>query len=297
MYRILALIGRNWPFSRGTGWLVDRPSRLIRKWPSNVRIRLKDGRVFEGDLNDRVFCSLYLYGTYEPLLTTALRQLVRPGDTVVDVGANVGIVTALLGLLVGSTGQVFSFEPVPPLFDILRRTISLNNLDKVVTAANFAIGDRSHNDQVIYRPKNHSHACSSLRVQDFTEVILYRCRMLSLDEVTFIQGVPSLVKVDAEGAEILVLRGAEGWCTATRPPIWVLEVNHRTAEHFGYRPRDLVDWLAERRYTGFFWSDRRSGQAIEPGVNFPGEGTVYCLPSWAIEENRIPRSILGELRQ
>jgi len=271
---------------RGTGWLVERPARLIRNWPEGVEFRLKDGRIVHGDLSDRLFRSMYFYGTYEPVVACSLRQLVKPGDIVVDVGANAGVVTALLGLLVGGLGHVFSFEPVPALYNTLKKTIALNSLDGIVTAVNAAVGDRNSDELVIYVPKEHSHACSSFHVEDPSRAEAFECRMVSLDEAEFIQNIPELVKVDVEGAESLVLRGAAGWCAALRPPIWILEVNREATNRFEYEPEELVDWLVERGYTRFFWSDHRICRTFEPGTEFPGNGTAYCLPQWALNENR-----------
>ncbi|MBI5648837.1 MAG: FkbM family methyltransferase [Chloroflexi bacterium] len=286
MYQILALVGRYWPFHRGTGWLVERPSGLVHRWPQDKRFRLKDGRIFQGDLNDPLFRSLYLYGTYEPVVSNALYRMVRAGDTVVDVGANIGVITTLLGRLVGSSGQVFSFEPVPQLFEILTHTISLNGLNDNVQAVNVAVGNTSTN-VVIFVPQKQSHACSSIKVDDFSSAIPHRCTMVSLEHTDFISKIPSLVKVDVEGAEMSVLCGAASWCSAQRPPIWVMEINHKAAKRFGYAPEDLVTWLIQYGYRHFFCSDVQRFQVFDPRSKFPSDGTVCCAPQWAIDDGRI----------
>jgi FkbM family methyltransferase len=286
MIQILALLGRYWPLRRGTGWLVERPARLIKDWPKNQCFRLKDGRIFQGDLNDNLFRSLYLYGTYEPVVSAALSQLVHPGDVVVDVGANIGVITALLGKLVSPSGRVYSFEPVPPSFDKLRQTITLNHLENVVQMHPVAVSDGEQASVTIYMPIQHSHACSSSRIDDQKNAIPYLCESIALDNVYFIQGAPALVKVDVEGAELSVLSGAEQLCRSSYPPIWVIEVNHKTAGRFDYRPEDIPAWLEERQYIRFYWSDESNFHLYQVGDAFSNDGTIYALPEWAIQDGR-----------
>lgn len=287
MISVLAFIARHWPFQHGTGWLVERPSRLVKNWPANKRFRLKDGCILQGDLNDRLFRFLYLYGTYEPEVSAALAQLVHPGDVVVDVGANIGVITALLGHLVDPSGRVYSFEPVPPSYDKLCQTIALNHLGPIVNAYPIAVGDGKQERVTIYVPRKHSHACSSSRVDDPTEAIPYQCQMITLDQASFIQGIPALIKVDVEGAELSVLQGAEQRCRSVHPPIWVLEINHKTAKRFDYNPEDLAAWLAQRDYARFYWSDDWSYRLYKPGDAMLQDGTLYAIPEWAVAEGRL----------
>lgn len=287
MLPVLAFIARHWPFRHGTGWLVERPSRLVKTWPINKRFRLKDGRILQGDLNDRLFRYLYLYGTYETAMSSALSRLVRPGDVVVDVGANIGVITALLGHLVGPSGRVYSFEPVPPSYEKLCQTIALNHLEPVVHAYPIAVGDGKQEQLTIYVPRKHSHACSSSRVDDPTEANPYLCQMITLDQASFIQGIPVLIKVDVEGAELSVLQGAEQIYRSVHPPIWVMEINHRTAKLFDFVPEDLAIWLVQRNYARFYWSNDWTFRLYKPGNVLPQDGTLYAIPEWAIAEGRL----------
>lgn len=288
MHQLLALVGRYWPFSHGTGWLVERPSRLIQSWPNNQLIRLKDGRVFEGNLNDRVFRDLYLYGTYEPIVTAAIGRLIRPDDVVIDVGANIGVITALMGRLVGNSGHVLAFEPVPTLFEVLKNTVALNELDAIVSTHLVVVSDGSEDQIVIYVPNRHSHACSSVKVDDPSTAIAFTCAAVALEAFYVSPVLPSLIKVDVEGAEMSVLRGSRSWCLANRAPIWVLEANYRAAKRFGYAPEDLATFLAESGYHHFFWSDDHRVLPFEIGSSFPADGTIYALPRWAVDDGRIP---------
>ncbi len=73
----------------------------------------------------------YLLGTYEPHLQRAIRQYVATGDTVYDIGANIGYVSLSLAKRVGSGGRVVAFEPIPRNADLLRRNIEDNKLTNV----------------------------------------------------------------------------------------------------------------------------------------------------------------------
>lgn len=286
MYRIFAFIARNWPFRHGTGVLVERPAKLVKTWPHNKLIRLKDGRIFQGDLNDTLYRSLYLYGSYEPLVSASLIKLVHPGDVVVDVGANIGIITALLGKLVGQEGRVYSFEPVPPTYEKLIQTIKLNHLEHIVQAQSIAIGDGKLTRATIFAPVDHSCACASSRLDKDTKAIPYLCNIISLDQLSFLPKIPSLIKVDVEGGEMSVLQGAEHICDSEKPPIWILEINFQTSRRFNYEPEILALWLADRKYTQFYWSDDHNISIYRPGDSFISSGTLYALPYWVVNDYR-----------
>ena len=88
-------------------------------------------------LPDLIPMYLYLFGTWEPDLVAFLRRRLRPGETFVDVGANIGCVSALASRLVGPRGTVVAIEPSPPMIAALQETLTRNDLTNVrmVTAA------------------------------------------------------------------------------------------------------------------------------------------------------------------
>lgn len=286
MLKLLSFVGRNWPFSHGTGWLVERPAHLIKTWPTNQQFSLKDGRIFQGDLNDHLFRSLYLYGDYEPVVSEAMKSLIQPGDHVVDVGANVGIMTALMGHLVGNKGHVYSFEPVPTLYEILQKTILLNDLADRVSLYNLLVGDANQSGVNIYVPTKHLHPCSSLVLEDQASGIAHSCQMIALSTFHSIPAIPALVKVDVEGAENLVLLGAFEWLTSHRPPIWLLEINRKAAARFSYQPQDMITWLRKYNDYSFFWADNVSWHDYKPDEYLPDNGMLCALPEWVKAENR-----------
>ena len=92
-------------------------------------------RVVEGNrmyVNPTNNLNLFLTGLYEPLETQVIRDHVRTGDTVLDVGANIGYFTLLCAKLVGENGRVFAFEPDTVNFGWLERNVRVNGFQNVV---------------------------------------------------------------------------------------------------------------------------------------------------------------------
>lgn len=156
--------------------------------------------------------SRFVKGTYEPIQSDAFRRLIRPGSVVFDVGAHVGYYAVLSSLLTGPGGQVIAFEPVPANLKYLRRHLRLNGCDNVRVLTNcvgegssIAKFDDSHGTGV-----GHLSASGTLDVQ-----------VRSLDEMieSAELPIPQFIKIDVEGAELLVLRGAERLLRRHRPTI------------------------------------------------------------------------------
>lgn len=160
------------------------------------------------------------FGLQEVEQTRCLAGLLRPGQTFVDVGANVGFYSLLASRLVGATGTVVAFEPMPRNIALLHRHVALNNAKNITivpaACANCTSVDlfcAGENDALGHLAGANGEKESGPAVSRPSIVAT-----LSLDEAAETLGiVPDVVKIDVEGAELRVLAGAHGILTRSRP--------------------------------------------------------------------------------
>ncbi len=147
--------------------------------------------------------------TYEAYELELLEQLLLPGTTFIDVGANIGIYTSIAARLIEPTGIAYSFEPVPENFEILKRNLVNNHLTNVVTEQ-VAIGDRIGRS-VLYLDDNSIGTHSLLRHRpSYRQDQEVDVPITTLDAY-FSSEMPTIVdllKIDVEGYEPFVLEGA-----------------------------------------------------------------------------------------
>lgn len=139
---------------------------------------------------------------YEPLTTAAFRKAVRPGGTVLDVGAHLGYYTLLAGKLAGPSGRVHSVEPCPENRVFLEENLRLNRLDNVVLHP-LAAGGRCAERSLQITASSDSHGFYPHPLARTVETATVP--EAPLDEI--ITGPIDVAKIDVEGAEFEVLAG------------------------------------------------------------------------------------------
>ena len=154
-------------------------------------------------------------GVWEKPVTDAFTARLKPGLTVVDIGANYGYYSLLAGSHVGwdgrsmSRGRVYAFEPNPRTFEILARNIQVNGLSSVVKAFPYAALDE-RKKVTLYTPDRFSGDASVMslaRKADAQPVPVSQAQIEALTIDEFVRERVDLMKIDAEGAEPLVFRG------------------------------------------------------------------------------------------
>jgi FkbM family methyltransferase len=174
-----------------------------------------------------------LLGSYEPEQTRLFQAHVRPGDTVLDVGAHVGYYTVLSAVLAGDSGSVWSFEPNPANAAFLRRHAAINRLARV-RVEQAAVSDAEGTARFDF---GGGSGTGHLSADGAIEV-----RTLRLDDFCAAHGIlPHAVKIDVEGAEAAVLAGAERTIDSARPVIFLS--THGPGPHAA-----CVAWLRARGY-------------------------------------------------
>lgn len=166
----------------------------------------------------------YWLGTYEPELQTAIREFVKPGMVVYDVGANIGYITLLLSDAVGVNGQVFAFEALPNNMKRLQENIAVNNYDNRVTMISAAVADRSGKKRFLVGPSGGmgklegSAGRGGVDYPEFIEV-----PSICLDDFVFAENhsFPDVIKIDIEGGEVLALKGMQRMLAHTQPLILI----------------------------------------------------------------------------
>jgi FkbM family methyltransferase len=184
-------------------------------------------------------------------------RLVRRGDTVFDVGANLGVYSLLFSRLVGRRGQVHAFEPGPPTFAGLGRHLEREGPCRNLTANHLAVGAAA-GTATLYLPGD-DHGQASLSRQTTGSwptapaVAEFAVPMTTLDAYAAARtpGPVHLIKIDVEGAELGVLQGGAR-LLARDHPLLHLEVSYGWARAFGYGPAEVVAFLAGLGYSAFY---------------------------------------------
>jgi FkbM family methyltransferase len=237
------------------------------------QIATRHGVTYDLDLSQGIDFAIYLGGIYERQTKAALRKLVAPGSLVLDIGANIGAHTLHLAQLVGPGGRIIAFEPTDFAFHKLRRNLELNPqlASRVTPCHSFLTGtDADQVPSAIYSSWPLARE-SGLHAKHLgREMRTEAARARSLDSVlTELADRPvQLVKLDVDGFECDVLRGATTLLREVRP-VFVME---------------LAPYVLEERGTSL---DEFIGFFVPNGYAFYDERTHRRLPSSAADLHRL----------
>ncbi len=177
----------------------------LRQFPINFDVQTPLGFRILGNTNDLIQRHIYLFGVWEPDATAAVRRLLKPGSTVVDVGANIGYFSLLAAISVGQQGSVHAIEALPSTRRLLRRNLASNQMSNIRVHA-VAASDREGLVEM-FRARPAFIGSSSTKAGAVSEGAVPSARLDDLlAEVE--PGRVTLLKVDVEGDEAAVLRGA-----------------------------------------------------------------------------------------
>jgi FkbM family methyltransferase len=161
----------------------------------------------------------FALGAYESETTAWLIANLRPGDTFLDVGANFGYFSLLASKYVGPTGRVFAFEPVASFADNIVEQLHLNDVLNG-TVERLALCDRCAELEFVQEQNGANSHLASLKIEhaQSSPVAKVRVQGLTLDAYIARNDVnPDVIKIDVEGAEVDVLKGANYLMETIRP--------------------------------------------------------------------------------
>ena len=207
---------------------------------------------------------------YEPEISHPLLQLLQPGDSFIDIGANVGYFTVLAAHLVGETGRVYAFEPEQENFSRLTYNIALNNLSNVLTYQ-AAVGDRAADVELFINSDNDGgHALWNPGAHSFNTLsrertIRQKAQMLALDMVESIAHETrriKAIKIDVEGYELHALQGALQIIIRHQVPFLFVELNRLALHQSGTSERALMLYMHHLGYQACFVETTGAGEPI-----------------------------------
>jgi FkbM family methyltransferase len=197
---------------------------------------------------------LRLKGEYEPTNAQAFIDSIQPGDTVVDIGANIGTFTLLAARAVGEQGQVHVFEPDPENLKLLSKNLADNHFQQVHVVPK-AVGDRAGSIHLAVEDKDKGGG------QITTAATGLEVEMVTLDDYAIAQHITTIdvLKIDIEGAELLALKGAQQILTKSKQTTLFMEINPGASAAFGHSVDDLLELLQSYGFTPRVLIDEHAG--------------------------------------
>jgi FkbM family methyltransferase len=187
---------------------------------------------------------------YEQRVQSAIKKLLRPGDTFIDIGANFGIYTLLASGIVGNTGQVYSFEPQKKLVEIIKAQLVINNMQNV-TVHNVGLADEE-SELVLRNPVEHHTGTASFRSDETAGRQIDRVQVVRGE--TLLTQVPSsarvFIKIDVEGFEFKVLQGLQNLLKYENVAILV-EITDFWLDKMGISSKAIYQMLEEAGFESY----------------------------------------------
>lgn len=230
-------------------WLLIELANMLN-YRAEVLARLQNGMRIHVVANDIVGQAICDAGFFEPESIPLYQRVLTEGKVFLDVGAHVGQFTLLASRLVGPRGRVVSFEPDPMTHRLLCKSIARNKLTNVV-AVRAALADVNA-VQSFHLSQARNIGANSLRppAQGLDARARVPVECWRMDDFLRRNGIPrpDLVKIDVEGAELLVLDGARETLAGPDPPMLIVEFCDITLAQFGVTCQQLATRLESFGY-------------------------------------------------
>lgn len=251
--RLLRLYGQRFPILRGKSRIAQWAFRGLPKLarpinaPINGNIQMELWPWLWAD-----FCT-YVMDSPEVYHLHYFKSRISKRSIVFDIGAYIGVYSLAAGRI-AVEGEVHAFEPDPRSAGRLARAIEVNGL-KNVHLSRCAVGDQKGKLTLALEgyPPMSSIKCSppSHKVQreNLETIPIFVC---TIDEYCTANDISNIdfMKIDVEGAELLVLKGASDAITTFRPEL-MIELHERQSQYFGYSVQDTISHLHMLRYELF----------------------------------------------
>lgn len=244
-----------------------RSAEPLRKHHINLDIR---GTAVEFDLCQNPCWPDDGQLAYEPEISNTMVRFVRPGDCVVDCGANLGWFTSILARLVGDDGLVMAFEPDPNNFEELQFNIALNRFPHVYLGQTALW---SHDARLSFWLQEHSGYSSFIHYDNAVEGIPVLAR--SLDSLLNTPTVPQprLIKIDCEGSEKQILLGARRVLERGVDAV-IVEFNFNIFSRHGISESDIRNYMHGLGYSFFLINGTGIDKPmlLDPAFKLVGKG-------------------------
>jgi FkbM family methyltransferase len=209
-----------------------------------------NGVRFELDLPDYWGTAAMYFDSYSLVLVDNMKRYLRRGDVFLDVGANIGYMSAVGAGLVGHEGQVHSFEPIPQYFSRLCKLPRLNP-EYSISVNNCAAGAENSTAQAYITAEVGQNTLLAQYAHEGTVKEQVGVLVIRLDDYLRTKNVKSvrLVKIDTEGFEFPVLLGMQRFFETTQKlPVIICEVGPRAYPLLGHKTEDLARYMKEFGY-------------------------------------------------
>jgi FkbM family methyltransferase len=251
------------PLSRGKGrlteWLATRltPSEskevVVGAMTAGFRMHLH-----LGDPQERL---MYFSGEYEHLTANVFKMALRPGDIVIDGGANIGYYSLLSATMVGQEGSVHAFEPIPDTFDALTANVAVNNFVRIhlnQTALSDHAGELQF--EVPLDKQTHQPLRTGARQVLLGDGPVTRVLATTLDDYAASRDIAHirLVKLDLEGGELEAVKGMQNLLSTHAIDYLIAESNTWLLEKRQMSGREVTEAVARYGYRPYaigstFW--------------------------------------------
>lgn len=210
--------------------------------------------------DDSIITDSLVSGDYETMELHLLEKLIRPGDVILDIGANIGLYSIYCAKATGAAGHVYCFEPEPVNFSFLKRNISLNKLSNI-TPSDTAVSSQEGEHTFYLNPLNKGdHRLHGDEAHTSTITV----RTITIDG--YLKGRTEkvdLIKMDIQGAEMQALLGMKEILSAAGGPCLLMEFWPYGLNLSGSDPKTLLGYLES---LGFhFYTIEEADNKLQPG--------------------------------
>ncbi|MFE6779082.1 FkbM family methyltransferase [Streptomyces sp. NPDC057702] len=246
----------------GRGYVRNAPGSLLkgrlaahylnprlRDHPRQRVVTTRFGALMACDSRDLIQRYIQLFGAWEVHMTRWMEGRLRPGDVLVDVGANVGYFSLLGSGLVGPEGRVVALEASPVSHGRVLRHIAVNGIENI-RAVNAAVSDREETLTFVLASSRNTGANSIVPYDGpaestFDATAYPLTELLEADEIARAR----VIKIDVEGAEGAVVRGLLPALDRMRPDVELaVEVTPARMEKLGFSVEDLLEAMRVRGF-------------------------------------------------